>query len=181
MAAFSPKNFLNLFAKFYRSPTFPQIFVFVFFGLRGRIQVYSFRNTIWNSEIFWNILKNRKLPTDFYLVAIWQLNPVKGYKDFLCFYLCCLLQIVFVFLIYLVFFCTLQFFCYYSQVYLLLKDLQMRLQNHVVFLMGSGIKLINQYQVFLISLLFFISFCSNLSISSTDIIIGLKNNSSISF
>ena len=83
MAAFSPKNFLNLFAKFYRSPTFPQIFVFVFFGLRGRIQVYSFRNTIWNSEIFWNILKNRKLPTDFYLVAIWQLNPVKGYKDFL--------------------------------------------------------------------------------------------------
>ena len=27
MAAFSPKNFLNLFAKFYRSPTFPQIFL----------------------------------------------------------------------------------------------------------------------------------------------------------
>ena len=36
LGAFWPKDFPNLFAKFDSSPTFRQIFVFVFFELRGR-------------------------------------------------------------------------------------------------------------------------------------------------
>ena len=28
------------------------------------------------------ILQNRKIPTDFYLIAIWQLNPVKDYARY---------------------------------------------------------------------------------------------------
>ena len=37
MAAFLPENFPKRFAKFDPSATFPQIFVFVFFVLTGRI------------------------------------------------------------------------------------------------------------------------------------------------
>ena len=47
-----------------------------------------------------------------------------------------------------------------------------------LFLIGTGIYLINQsYKLFLIDLIFFISLCSKLSISSIDTIICLKNSS----
>ena len=49
-------------------------------------------------------------------------------------------------------------------------------------LIGSKIKSINQScKVFLIVLFFFISSYSNLSISSTDTVTGLKNNRSFNF
>ena len=49
------------------------------------------------------------------------------------------------------------------------------LKPSTIFLIDLGIQLINQsYQVFLIGLIFFITFCSILTISSIDTRIGLK-------
>ena len=57
-----------------------------------------------------------------------------------------------------------------------LKLTILSLKPPTFFLKGSGIKLINQlYQVFFTGLIYFISFCSNLSISSVDTIIDLKD------
>ena len=74
MAALLPENFPKCFAKFDPSATFPQIFVFVF-----SYSEEESRSTLLETQCgIVIILQNRKIPTDFYLVAIWQLNPVKG-------------------------------------------------------------------------------------------------------
>ena len=74
MAASSPENFPKLFAKFDPSPTCLQIFAPVSLNSEEESR-FTLLETQYGIVI---ILQNKKILADFYLVTIWQLNPVKG-------------------------------------------------------------------------------------------------------
>ena len=90
-----------------------------------------------------------------------------------------------VFLILIIWFCVFDFLSFFPFPYTICLGVfllnRLVFQTTTLFYLGSGILLISQsYHVFLIGLIFFISFCSNLSISSIHSTFALKNSSSIS-